>query len=85
MGVPQKVSSRRQVHLRRAGGGALLVPGLDDLDEAAPVEAGATDKHAVNVRLAHEFACVLRVRFRVLNATRSDSGVIARILCKVPK
>src|SRR6266487_4804970 len=39
----------------------LLVPrGLDDLGEAARVEAGAADQCAVDIRLAHQFARILR-------------------------
>ena len=38
----------------------LFARGIDDLGEAARVEAGAADEGAVDVGLTHEFAGILR-------------------------
>src|SRR6266540_1790234 len=50
----------------------LLFPrGFHDLGEAARVEAGAADEGAVDIRLAHEFACILR--FHAAAVLNTDS------------
>ena len=55
----------------------LIARGLDDLGEAARVEAGAADEGAVDVWLAHEFAGILRFHAAaVLNPDSLGCGLI---------
>src|SRR6266516_930101 len=54
--------------------------GFDDLGEAARIQAGTADEGAVDVRLAHEFACVLWFHAAaILNAHPLGRGLVSHL------
>src|SRR5580704_10054814 len=70
--------------LRRARRLLLVASGLDDLDEAARIEARAADEGSVDVRLAHQFARVLWLNApAVLNAHTLGRRIIGHLVQSV--